>query len=227
MVNCLEKHPNKVSRDLYIRDPLKYRQDLSTTLVTFVWFVHDAIGYSTAIAIRKEPVENALRTLLKHTVALPDVALFAASVITQGDLLLISEALSFRRIHRTNISLSLAPSNRKYVRYFWGLDSKIFMAATKGSAFSSIHRWMYLANLSEYMAFPTSIDSDPPKLRPGLDELVNLLSLLRDRSFSSINHVLQIAGMAINFVITFAPDPCKANYIKFRYRLTQKGFPAP
>ena len=223
------RHPVGIDKDLYIKNELKRDPRLKAPLTQAIFFKYDAIGYSSAIVVRREPVETYLKLLLKHVLLIPDRALFVASLVGNGDLLLLSEPLELRRLHGENISIKIDLYTRKRVRYGDGIDDKFFTAAlSKVSPLSNIVRWIYLANLSEYMTFPKLGDEDQlPKLRPGRDELRSLLQLLNDKSFSDRQHLTQLLGVAINLLIASMPDKVKWRYIKLRYVLMSKGYPPP
>ena len=226
------RHPSSIDKDLYIKNELTRDPRLKVPLTQAI-FRYDAISYLSTIAIRREPFEKHLKPLLKQVLIATDLALdlafFALSLISNGDLLLLSLPLALRRVHGENVSLKMDVNTRKLVRYKWGFGNKFLTAMLERfTPLSNITRWMYIANLSEYMTFPKLGDEDQlPKLRPGCDELRSLLQLLNDRSFSDKQHLTQLLGMAINLLVAFMPDKVKWRYIKFRYVLASKGYPLP
>ena len=223
------RHPAGVDRDLRVKDELKRDPRLKVLLTQAIFFIYDAISYSSTIVIRKEPIEKHLKPLLRRVLLAPDSALFALSLIGNGDLLLLSEPLALRRMHGENVSFRMDINARKHARYTWGTDNKFLTAAiTNVSPLSNITKWIYVTNLSEYMTFPKLGDEDQlPKLRPGRDELRSLLQLLNDRSFSDKQHLTLLLGVAINLLIASMPDKIKWKYVKLRYVLASKGYPPP
>ena len=223
------RHPTDINKDLYIKDELKRDPRLKVPLTQAIFFKYDAISYSSTIAVRREPIETYLKPLLERILFVPDSALFALSLISNGDLLLLSEPLVLRRLHGENVSFGTDVYTRKRLRYRWGIDHKFLTAVLdKASSLFNITRWIYITNLSEYMTFPKLGDEDQlPKLRPGHDELRSLLQLLNDRSFSDKQHLTLLLGVAINLLIASMPDKIKWKYVKLRYVLASKGYPPP
>ena len=225
----IRRHPADINKDLYVKDELKRDPRLRVPLTQATFFIYDAIGYSSTIAVRREPIETYLKPLLKRVLFVPDSALFVLSLISNGDLLLLSEPLVLRRLHGENVSFGMNVYARKRLRYKWSIDHKFLTAALeKANSSFNITRWIYIVNLAEYMTFPKLGDEDQlPKLRPGRDELRSLLQLLNDRSFSDKRHLTLLLGVAVDLLIASMPDKIKWKYIKLRYTLMSKGYPPP
>jgi hypothetical protein len=179
------------------------------------------------VHFHKKSLKNELISLLKKTIS-PDSAIFAAALKQNGDMLFLSNPLTYRLIHNDNSSVSKNIIKLKQTKYLFSRDFRILYEATKNEPLSNIILWGYLHSISEYDYFPkVTKDDNMLKQRPNYEEFQLLFNLIQDKSFHNLIDIIKMGAFFTNFIISFMPESLRSVYLNLRNRLAQKGFPPP